>query len=431
MPLRAVSIHPNFIRTAPSCLIECGGTRVLCTASVSEGVPPFLKGKGKGWLTAEYAMLPASTNTRKARDGIKRDGRGVEISRLIGRSLRQAVDMELLGERTITIDCDVLEADGGTRTASITGGFVALALAVDGLMQSGLLEKTPIVRQVAAVSVGVVEGIPTLDLCYEQDSRADVDMNVVMDGAGQYIEVQGTGEGAVFARKTLDKLLDLASEGTKQLCIKQREALGDAAQWIPSARPRLLIASNNAHKVQELREILGDLYEVVSLREAGIDIEVEETGETFAENAVLKAEAVMRVSGLPALADDSGLSVDALGGAPGVYSARYAGLHGNDGANNQLLLENLRKIPGPHTARFVSAIALARPDQETLVVEGDVRGIIINTPRGEGGFGYDPLFEYESGETFAEMGEAAKNAVSHRANAARALREALQAEGRS
>lgn len=427
MLLRPVHMQTNFLRNAPSCLIECGGTRVLCTACVSDGVPPFLRGTGRGWLTAEYAMLPASTATRKSRDGLHRDGRGVEISRLIGRSLRQAVDLEKLGERTITLDCDVLEADGGTRTASITGAFVALVLAVDRLMRDGALQDTPIKRQVAAVSVGIVGGKPVLDLCYAQDSQADVDMNVVMDGEGNFIEVQGTGEGAVFARRELNTLLDLAAEGIRSLLAAQREALGGAASRIAQKPPRLLLATNNAHKVRELREILVGQYEVVSLREAGIDIDVEENGETFAQNAALKAEAVSRLAGCDALADDSGLAVDILGGAPGVHSARYAGTGHDDAANNQLLLENLRGIPMPWTARFVCAMALARPGQETLIVEGELPGRIVDTPRGEGGFGYDPLFETDSGETLAEMPETLKNSLSHRARAAQALLGALSA----
>lgn len=428
MPLRPVTLHTNFLRTAPSCLIECGGTRVLCTATVAEGVPPFLRGSGKGWLTAEYAMLPASTGSRKARDGVRRDGRGVEISRLIGRSLRQAVDLGRLGERTVTIDCDVLEADGGTRTASITGGFVALALAVDGLIASGKLFDTPIVRQVAAVSAGVVDGEAVLDLCYAQDSRAEVDMNVVMDGTGSFIEVQGTGEGNVFPRESLDALLDLAAGGIGELCRLQLQALGEAARWVAPKTPRLLLASNNAHKVREIRDILAGLYDVVSLKEAGLDIDVEETGDTFAQNATLKAEAVCARTGVAALADDSGLAVDALAGEPGVRSARYAGVHGDDGANNRLLLDRLAQTPAPRTARFVCAMALARPGRETLVVEGHVPGTILDAPRGEGGFGYDPLFLYESGATFGEMPEDQKNAVSHRSRAAKALLAALEAE---
>lgn len=425
MNLRPLTITPHFLHGTPSCLIEMGGTRVLCTASIEEKAPPFLRGTGRGWLTAEYAMLPASTSPRKPRDGIKRDSRGVEISRLIGRSLRQAVDLHRLGERTVTIDCDVLEADGGTRTASITGGFVALALAVDALIVGRKLYDTPIVRQVAAISVGVVSGQPVLDLCYAQDSNADVDMNIVMDGEGNLIEVQGTGEGNVFSRDTLSQLLDIAEEGVSALLTAQRQALGEAARFIAPEIPRLLVASNNVHKVRELRALLAAHYDVLSLGEAGIEIDVEETGETFAENACLKAEAVARLAHCPALADDSGLSVDALSGAPGVRSARYAGTHGDDAANNRLLLKNLEGIHGPITARFVSAVALAVPGKETRVFEGSVEGKIIATPRGVGGFGYDPLFEYETRKTFAEMPDEEKNSISHRARAIQALLAAL------
>ena len=179
---RPVEIIMDFVKTADgSCLISTGNTRVICTASVETGVPPFLKGQGQGWVTAEYAMLPASTGRRKQRDGLKKDGRGVEIQRLIGRSLRQAVDMQLLGERTVTLDCDVLQADGGTRTASITGAYCALVMAVDKLMRQGLLACNPIVGQVAAISCGLVEDTPLLDLCYQEDSRAQTDMNLVMN----------------------------------------------------------------------------------------------------------------------------------------------------------------------------------------------------------------------------------------------------------
>ena len=224
--LRAVSMQPGFISTAAgSCLIACGGTRVLCTASVEERQPPFLKGSGMGWITAEYAMLPASTGQRKQRDGIKKDGRGVEIGRLIGRALRKAVDMSCLGPRTITIDCDVLEADGGTRTASITGGFIALCQAIDSLIRQGLLKESPIRHQVAAVSCGIIADIPMLDLCYEEDSTADVDMNIVCSGSGEFIEVQGTAEGARFGRDLLDQLLDLGEIGCAELTRLQAEAL--------------------------------------------------------------------------------------------------------------------------------------------------------------------------------------------------------------
>ena len=206
--MRCARILPDYTEMAAgSVLIECGRTRVICTASVEDGVPPFLRGSGKGWLTAEYAMLPGGTPRRKARDGVRRDGRSVEIQRLIGRSLRAACDLSRLGERTITIDCDVIQADGGTRTASITGGFAALCLAVDKLLREGALQDSPVVRQVAAVSAGVVDGVCTLDLEYAQDSRAQVDMNVVMtreaDGGLKFVEVQGNRRTrALFARRT-------------------------------------------------------------------------------------------------------------------------------------------------------------------------------------------------------------------------------------
>jgi len=221
---RKVKIETDFVRTADgSCLIATGNTRVICTASVEDTVPPFLKGKGQGWVTAEYAMLPASTGVRKKRDGVKKDGRSVEIQRLIGRALRQAVDMELLGERTITLDCDVLEADGGTRTASITGAMVALTCAVDKLVAEGKLTMSPIRHQVAAISCGVVNDTPCLDLCYEEDSHAQVDMNLVMNEHGEFIELQGTGEGRAFTKEELDTLMTYGEKGIRALMKEKNE----------------------------------------------------------------------------------------------------------------------------------------------------------------------------------------------------------------
>lgn len=423
--LREVNMLPGFIKTAAgSCLISFGGTRVLCTASVEEGVPPFLKGRGMGWLTAEYAMLPASTGKRKQRDGLKKDGRGVEIGRLIGRSLRQALDMTRLGERSITIDCDVLEDDGGTRTASITGGFVALCLAVEGLIKQGLLKESPIIHQVAALSCGVVAGLPMLDLCYQEDSMADTDMNIVMNEQSRFIELQGTGEGRAFTLDELGAMLSLAHGGMLDLFKKQAEALGHAA-YVIGQRQTLVLASNNQHKLHELKSMLGDRYRLVSMREAGFEDEVEENGSTFKDNAILKAQAVCRATGFSALADDSGLVVEALDGAPGVMSARYAGLHGDDAANNALLIENLKHVPAPRRAVFVSAVALASPFIPTRVFEGVCPGEVTFEPRGEGGFGYDPYFEYENGLTFAQMSDDEKARVSHRARAMAKLLEAL------
>ena len=416
--MRPVKMTPDFTEMAAgSVLIECGRTRVLCTASVVESVPPFKKGTGCGWLTAEYAMLPGSTERRKERDGIKKDGRGVEIQRLIGRSLRAACDLTRLGERTIYIDCDVLQADGGTRTASITGAFAALTLACDKLMKRGLIVDSPVVRQVAAVSVGIVDNVPTLDLEYVQDSRAQVDMNVIMtrepDGEMRYVEVQGTGEGRAFDKKELSKLL----------------ALGEKAEII-GKKPRLIVATRNFGKLKEMKALLGDRFDVMSMAEAGVSEDAEETGATFAENAVIKARALMNQAKCAVVADDSGLVVDALDGRPGIYSARYAGVHGDDDANNRKLLKELANVPAPRTARFACAVALLRPGHEPLVCEGTCEGEIGFEKKGESGFGYDPLFicPQLNGLTFAEAGEEQKNRISHRANAIRALKRALEAE---
>jgi ribonuclease PH len=227
--LRPVTITPGFMRTATgSALMEEGGTRVICTASAQEGVPRWMAGKGRGWVTAEYGMLPASTGDRKQRDVTKGrpDGRTVEIQRLIGRSLRGVVDFEALGERTVHLDCDVLEADGGTRCASITGAYVALHLALQKLVDAGELESVPLNQAVAAVSVGMVEGTPMLDLDYSEDSTAEVDMNVVMTGDGGLVEVQATAERTPLTRASLDDLLALGAAGIERLREAQQDALG-------------------------------------------------------------------------------------------------------------------------------------------------------------------------------------------------------------
>jgi ribonuclease PH len=226
--LRSVSFERRHAKHAEgSVLIAFGDTQVLCTASVEEGVPGFLRGKGQGWITAEYGMLPRATHTRTAREAArgKQSGRTQEIQRLIGRSLRAVANLKALGERTITIDCDVLQADGGTRTASITGGFVALAQACENLKRRRLIPDSPLHGQVAAVSVGIVDGVPVLDLDYAEDSQAETDMNVVMNNGGAFIEVQGTAEGHAFRRHELDALLNLAASGIGQLFELQVQAL--------------------------------------------------------------------------------------------------------------------------------------------------------------------------------------------------------------
>jgi ribonuclease PH len=226
--LRPVLFKPNYtIHAEGSVLASFGATRVLCTASVEDRVPPFLKGRQEGWVTAEYGMLPRATHTRSIREAArgKQSGRTLEIQRLIGRSLRAVVDRKALGERTITIDADVIQADGGTRTAAISGGYVALVAAVERLLRAGTLERNPLHGQVAAVSVGIAAGVPILDLDYAEDANAETDMNVVMNEAGGFIEVQGTAEGHAFRRNELDQLLDLAARGISEIMRAQLTAL--------------------------------------------------------------------------------------------------------------------------------------------------------------------------------------------------------------
>jgi ribonuclease PH len=226
--LRPVTITRHYtIHAEGSVLIEFGNTKVLCTASVEERVPPHKKGSGEGWVTAEYGMLPRATHTRSSREAAKgkQSGRTQEIQRLIGRSLRAVFDLKKLGERTISLDCDVIQADGGTRTASITGAFVAAQDAVNTLLASGKITETPILQPVAAISVGIVQGTPLLDLEYTEDSACDTDMNVVMTGAGHYVEVQGTAEGAAFSRNEMDALLALADKGIAELIAMQYKSL--------------------------------------------------------------------------------------------------------------------------------------------------------------------------------------------------------------
>ena len=229
--LRNVHITPNFLPHADgSCLIACGNTKVICTASSEEHLPPFLRGKDQGWVTAEYGMLPASTASRMRREAAagKQSGRTQEIQRLIGRSLRAVVDLQQLGERQILIDCDVIQADGGTRTASITGAFVALQMAVNKLLDSGMLLQNPIREAVAAVSVGVVGGVPLLDLDYPEDSGCDSDINLVMTASGNIIEIQGTAEGAPFSPQELNTLMALGKKGIDSLLAAQQQALNKA-----------------------------------------------------------------------------------------------------------------------------------------------------------------------------------------------------------
>ena len=343
--LREVRFTRGWLSQAEgSVLVEYGQTRVLVAASVTEGVPRWRKGSGLGWVTSEYAMLPRATNTRSDRESVRGriGGRTHEISRLIGRSLRAIIDYKALGENTIVLDCDVLQADGGTRTASITGAYVALADAVSWLRDRRLLAAEPLRGSVAAVSVGVVGGTPMLDLCYTEDSAADTDMNIVMNAAGDFIEIQGTAEGAVFDRATLDQLLDLGAAGCAQLAELQQAALATSPASVvskagavePSVRSRE--GRSGDKQRQEARRApanrgRGDrrTSRCWGWPTSHAYPEPAETERTFAGNALVKARACVAVTGLPALADDSGLEVDVLNGMPGVRSARWSGTGGH------------------------------------------------------------------------------------------------------
>jgi len=229
--LRPVTLTRDFLlHPEGSVLVEFGATRVICTASVEDKVPPFLKGQGQGWVTAEYAMLPRSTNTRTPRETRGPSGRSQEIQRLVGRALRAVIDRGKLGERTIWVDCDVIQADGGTRTAAITGAYVAFTIACRRLLKENRIKKSPIIAEVAAISVGIVDGTSLLDLKYDEDSRAEVDMNVVCTGDGRFIEVQGTAEGSPFSREQMDELLELGRRGIEQLVRAQRQAIEQARE---------------------------------------------------------------------------------------------------------------------------------------------------------------------------------------------------------
>jgi XTP/dITP diphosphohydrolase len=401
-----------------------GNTKVICNATVEEKVPPFKADSGEGWVTAEYSMLPRATNTRNRRDSSgKPNSRGIEIQRLIGRSLRAAIDFKLLGERQITVDCDVIQADGGTRTASITGGFIAMAIACDKLVKNGIIPKSPIVNFVSAISVGIIDGKPCLDLCYVEDSHAGVDMNVVMTDKGEFVEVQGTGEGCTFTPAQLGVMLELATKGNAELNKIQKEVLGNADE-----KRKLIFATSNAGKMREIRAKLGDRYNVMSMREAGIDVEVEEDGKTFEENAIKKAREISEICGELVLADDSGLEIDFLNKEPGVHSARFMGHDTSYDIKNAKILEMLDGVSDDkRTARFVCAMAAAAPDMEPIVVRGTIEGIIGHEIKGENGFGYDPIFYVPKlGKTTAELSMDEKNKISHRGKALELIGDILE-----
>lgn len=429
--LRPVKITRHYTKYAQgSVLIEVGETKVLCSAMIEDKVPPFLRGEKCGWITAEYAMLPSATETRKQRDRNKGkvDGRSVEIQRLIGRSLRSVVDLSALGERTIWIDCDVIQADGGTRTASITGAYVALFDALSTLVEAGELEASPLTDFVAATSVGICRDEIILDLCYAEDSTAAVDMNLVMTGSGQIIEIQGTGEERPFTRGEYETMMSHAEEGIKELIDIQKKALELS---VPDKKV-IVLATGNIHKAKEINDMLGDSYRVMTMGEAGIDVDIIEDGNTFEDNALIKIRTIapyLEAENYILMADDSGLAVDALAGAPGIYSARYAGEEVSYADNNKKLIAEMKDVEEDRRgAEFICVIAIGLPNGEEITVKGIVRGKIARELHGDAGFGFDPLFEVEGmGKTYAELSAGEKNEISHRAVAVRKAKSILDA----
>ncbi|MEQ7187325.1 ribonuclease PH [Enterococcus hirae] len=431
--LRRIKIETNvFKHPEGSVMIHFGDTIVNCSATIEENVPPFLRETGTGWVTAEYSMLPRATHTRNRRESSKGklSGRTMEIQRLIGRSLRAVVDLKKLGERSIIIDCDVLQADGGTRTASITGAFIALKLAVEKLLQTKVLGEDPVIEHLAAISVGILpDQTCVADLDYEEDAAALVDMNLVMTESGKFVEIQGTGEEATFDGEQLNDLLFYGKTAIEQLILEQKNVLFEQRAEREDDLKTIVIATKNAGKAEEFKAMFGKAgYEVKTLFDYPELPDVEETGSTFEENARLKAETIAYLLNQPVLADDSGLKVDALGGMPGIYSARFAGEHKSDAGNNAKLLYEMTEIPDEkRTAQFHCTLVFAAPDKESLVVEAQWPGKVGRIPRGDNGFGYDPLFIPDgSTETAAEMSSEEKNQVSHRAQAMKKLSQVWQ-----
>ena len=397
-----------------------GGTEVLCAASVEGRVPPFLRNSGQGWITAEYGMLPRATHTRGEREAArgKQSGRTQEIQRLIGRSLRAVVDRAALGEMTITLDCDVLNADGGTRCAAITGAWVALALALRHLQRMNVLKGAPLVGQVAAVSCGIVGAQPVLDLDYAEDSAAEADANFVLTACRRPRGSAGDGRArAVLRGRTQRPAGARAKRGGAAVRAAARGAGGVTAVRRLAAGARLVIATHNGGKLREIADLLAPHgVGAVSAGALGLP-EPDETATDFVGNARLKAHAAAAAAGLPALADDSGLCAAGLGGAPGVVSARWAGPEKDFSAAMARVQRELGTNPDRRAA-FVCALALAWPDGRLRDVLWPRRGHAdLAAPRIARVRLRSDVRAPGPDQTFGEMAPAAKHALSHRARA--------------
>ena len=436
--LRSISLERGVVKYAEgSCFVKFGDTHVLVTATLEDRLPPWLKGQGRGWVTAEYGMLPRATTERTRREASagKQSGRTVEIQRLIGRSLRTVVDLVALGERQITVDCDVIQADGGTRTASITGAWVALNDCIAWMKARNMVKDGVIKDHVAAISCGIFQNVAVLDLDYAGGFRGRHRRQFRHDRLRQYHRDPGHRRKDAVHRGAVSRPARARAQRRRQ-ARRPAEAGGDVNAAHRKIAGKIVIATHNPGKLREMSELLS-LYgvEAVSAGELGLG-EPEETGASFAQNARIKSDAAAKASGLPAFADDSGLVVDALGGSPGIHSARWAGPDKNFQrameAVDSMLRDHGATTPAFRTARFVSALCVSWPDGHAEEFEARIDGTLVWPPRGEKGFGYDPMFLPDGHErTFGEMSSDEKHGLpprgaglSHRARAFVKLAEA-------
>ena len=424
--LRNIQIKTNVFKYPEgSVVISFGDTEVICNATVQ---PQASKqtASGQGWISVEYNQLPRATGQRQSR---KSPAAAETIAETIGKALRGVCDLSRLAEREIVIDCDVVQADGGTQSASLTGAFVALRLAVNRLLAQNELANDPIRENVAGVGVALLpDGTCVLDPDEYEEEQALVGMSLVMNEGGDFLSIQAFGADTSFSGNDLNELLHYGAVGIESLIASQKEALVDKTHEVPEKT--IVIATGNVGKSKEFAALFGAAgYEIKTLKDFPDLPDVAETGTTFEANARLKAETISQLIQQPVLADDSGLCVDALSGMPGVYSARFAGEQKSDAANNAKLLHELYDVPDEKRgAHFHCTLVFAAPQKDSLVVSADWYGRIGRIPRGDYGFGYDPLFIPDGMEkTSAELLPAEKNHLSHRGQAMAKLQDQWQA----
>lgn len=431
--IRKVTIQSNILKKSKgSVLISVGDTKIICRGFVEE-TSEFLKGTGTGWITASCKNISETTSQlrRKEKKLADFDKDTTQISNLIANSLLAVTDLSLLGERVIHIDCDILQMDGDFVAPCITGAFATLRLIVDGLLQKNLVTTDPLQENIAAINAGILStGECAVDLTADETLGSLATMLVVMTESGRFIECHTSGKMTTFEGQQLNDFLVYGQRAIEEVLAFQKEALFldiDTKEKVDNQT--IIIATGNMGKAREFSSMFQKAgYTIKTMNDFPELSEVEETGKTFEENARLKAETIAHILKCPVLADDSGLTVDALDGRPGVYSARFAGEQKSDAANNAKLLYELTNVPDEkRTAQFHCTLVFAAPQKESLVVEAQWNGRIGRIPRGENGFGYDPLFVVDGlDKTAAELSESEKNAISHRGQAMVKLQEKWQ-----